>query len=86
MGGGIMSFRGSIGTKRGMMLYYMRIPKCSFCKKIKCVQYPQRDLRCCSSCYYKLTGEKLTQTRPTREETYLMYIKRLRDKIKKVTG
>ena len=80
-----MSLLGSLGTKRGMRLYYMRIPCCSFCKKIKCVQYPQRDLRCCSSCYYKLTGEKLTQTHPTKEETYFTYIKRLKDKIKKAT-
>jgi len=78
-----MSLLGSLGTKRGMRLYYIRIPRCSFCKKIKCVQYPQRDLQCCSSCYYKLTGGKLTETRPTKEETYFLYVKRLRNIIKK---
>lgn len=80
-----MSLLGSLGTKRGMRLYYIYIPLCKFCKKIKCVRYPQRDLKCCSKCYYKLTNEKLNQTQPTKEETYFTYIKRLKDKIKKAT-
>ena len=78
-----MSLCGSLGTKRGMLSYYMRIPRCSFCKKIKCVRYPQRDLCCCASCFHKLTGEKLTQTHPTKEETYFTYIKRLKEITKK---
>lgn len=65
-----MSLAGSLGTSRGMRLWYLRKPKCRHCPKVNkkgefvkpkvLFKNASADIGMCSGCFKRLTGERLS--------------------------
>lgn len=72
-----MSLAGSIGTSRGMRMWYMKKPKCKHCptvnKKGKPVKpkilfkHGAADIGMCTGCFKRITGENYS-------DQYMMFV------------